>query len=80
MKKKNNTNFLSIHELYKKWEAEQDTQYANEKLIEWKQKMSNSLQGKSHNLKIVICPYCKKEDKGPNMSRYHFENCKYKKI
>ncbi len=25
-----------------------------------------------------LCPYCKKTGRGPNMTRYHFENCKEK--
>lgn len=25
-----------------------------------------------------VCPYCGKEGKGPNMKRYHFDNCKSK--
>lgn len=26
-----------------------------------------------------ICPYCEKIGKGPNMTRYHFDKCKFKK-
>lgn len=27
---------------------------------------------------IKICPFCSKEGGGPNMGRYHFDNCKFK--
>jgi hypothetical protein len=30
------------------------------------------------NLPLLICPYCNKEGKGSNMSRWHFKNCKLK--
>lgn len=43
-----------------------------------KQKMSRTHTGKKKNLKTVTCPYCNKEGSGPNMSRYHFNNCKNK--
>ena len=39
-------------------------------------KMSMAKRGKT--LKKVICPHCGLEGGGPNMTRYHFENCKYK--
>lgn len=45
---------------------------------ETKQKMSVAHSGKKKNLKIVVCPYCDREGSGPNMSRYHFNNCKNK--
>jgi len=31
-------------------------------------------------LKVVKCPHCGKEGKGGNMTRYHFDNCKGKKV
>ena len=31
---------------------------------------------KGYKYKIVICPHCNFEGGGPNMSRYHFNNCK----
>jgi len=43
---------------------------------ETKEKISNTLKGKKHNLKETECPHCKKIGKGPNMTRYHFDNCK----
>ncbi len=43
---------------------------------EHKEKLSESLKGKKHNLKLVKCPFCNKEGSGPNMTRYHFDNCK----
>ena len=40
--------------------------------------LSISHIGKKHILKEVICPYCIAKGKGPNMARYHFNNCKLK--
>lgn len=31
---------------------------------------------KDYKYKIVICPHCNFEGGGPNMTRYHFNNCK----
>jgi len=28
--------------------------------------------------KLHVCPHCDKEGYGPNMKRYHFDNCKHK--
>lgn len=30
------------------------------------------------NHKLKICPHCSVSGKGPNMTRYHFDNCKHK--
>jgi hypothetical protein len=43
-----------------------------------KRKLSASQLGKKHSLKQVICPHCEKLGSGPNMTRYHFGNCKSK--
>ena len=43
-----------------------------------KQHVSEALKGKKHNLKEVECTYCRKKGKGGNMTRYHFNNCKFK--
>jgi ribosomal protein L39E len=45
------------------------------------EKISNFLIGNTngsgkHDLKKVVCPHCLKEGSGPNMTRYHFSNCK----
>ena len=44
--------------------------------------ISKAKKGKRHTNKriynFVICPHCATEGKGPNMTRYHFENCKHK--
>ena len=38
---------------------------------------SVNIKNGTHNTQIkYICPYCKKEGKGPIMKRYHFNNCK----
>lgn len=48
---------------------------------QFKQVMKEKLTGRSygkgvkHNLKVVVCPHCGKEGKGPNMTRYHFDKC-----
>jgi|AntAceMinimDraft_18_1070375.scaffolds.fasta_scaffold06790_1 group I intron endonuclease len=43
--------------------------------IETRKKLSEQLKGKPHNLKERKCPRCGKIGKGPNMTRYHFDNC-----
>ena len=45
---------------------------------ETRKKMSEARKGKKKNFKTITCPMCGKEGKGPNMSRYHFNNCKNK--
>ncbi len=45
---------------------------------ETKEKMSTLHKGKKKNNKLVTCVHCNKEGKGPNMTRYHFDNCKNK--
>jgi hypothetical protein len=37
-------------------------------------------KGTIRNLKTVVCPHCQKEGKGGNMTRYHFDNCRYRVI
>jgi len=44
-------------------------------------KMSEALMGNTNgkgprDLKELTCPHCSKVGRGPNMSRYHFSNCK----
>lgn len=41
---------------------------------EWKQSLKDAAAKKP----IVKCPHCGLEGKGPNMTRYHFDNCKRK--
>lgn len=45
---------------------------------ELKKKLSASQLGKKHSLKQAVCPHCGKLGSGPNMTRYHFSNCKAK--
>ncbi len=45
---------------------------------ETRMKMSEVRKGKKKNFKTITCSICGKEGKGPNMSRYHFNNCKNK--
>lgn len=45
--------------------------------IDSRNKTSNSLKGKKKNQIVVECPHCGKIGKGPNMTRYHFNNCKF---
>lgn len=30
-----------------------------------------------HSLEIVTCPHCNTQGSGPNMTRYHFNNCEF---
>lgn len=52
--------------------------FGNKHSEKTKQKMARTHTGKKKNLKTVTCTYCNKEGSGPNMSRYHFNNCKNK--
>lgn len=54
-----------------------DEIFGKEKSVEIRLKISNSNKGKKKNTKQVICPNCGLEGKGPNMSRYHFSNCRH---
>jgi hypothetical protein len=45
---------------------------------ETRQKISNNGKGRRYSQPKVICPHCKKEGGKANMSRHHFEYCKYK--
>lgn len=40
------------------------------------QDVKDKIRNKMKNQPITICPHCKKEGKGGNMKRYHFDNCK----
>jgi group I intron endonuclease len=42
-----------------------------------KENLSKSLRNKKHNMKLVVCPHCGKKGKGGNMTRYHFDHCKF---
>ena len=43
---------------------------------ESKIKISESLRGKKRIMKTITCPNCNISGAGPNMTRYHFDNCK----
>jgi hypothetical protein len=49
--------------------------YGYEKAKEIRFKSGNC-RGKKKHLSEVACPWCGKIGKGPNMTRYHFHNCK----
>jgi hypothetical protein len=49
--------------------------YGFEKAQSIKTKLKNASR-KQYNLKEVVCTYCNLIGKWPNMSRYHFSNCK----
>lgn len=40
--------------------------------------LAESQRGKKHRLRLVTCPHCSKTGAGPNMTRYHFGNCRKK--
>lgn len=52
-----------------------DSQKGRITSFETKQKLSLCKKGKSQ--KIVTCPYCQKQGGVSNLTRYHFNNCKY---
>ena len=51
--------------------GEDNPHYGKHRSEESKRKMSEAKQA----MPIVECPYCGKEGRGPNMIRYHFQNC-----
>jgi len=53
-----------------------DEIHGKEKADEIRKNLSKSQIGKKHKLKLVKCPHCEKSGSGPNMTRYHFNNCK----
>jgi hypothetical protein len=76
---------LRVASLGKKFTEESKEKMSESQKKRWTEeertKQSKRLNGKkkaSYNAKIVVCPYCDKEGKGPNMKRYHFDNCKSK--
>lgn len=46
---------------------------------EWRNNLSKSGTGKKHKMISVKCPHCDKIGAGGAMTRYHFDNCKFKK-
>jgi hypothetical protein len=40
--------------------------------------VSDKMKARRANDKTVTCPHCGLVGKGPNMKRYHFDNCKKK--
>lgn len=59
-----------------------DALRGNPKTKKHRDNISNAKKGKKLEIKrvyrSVTCNYCGTEGKGPNMSRYHLENCKHK--
>lgn len=70
---------------------EKSRKKAKNSLKEWHKNNDNPFLGKTHSeeskkkiseakkgkvFENVICPHCDKEGAGPNMKRYHFDNCK----
>ena len=46
------------------------------KTPEGRQRRSENAKFQRASEPVLSCPHCKKEGKGPNMKRYHFNNCK----
>jgi hypothetical protein len=44
-----------------------------------REKLREKSSRKGRNLKLIKCPHCEREGKGGNMTRYHFDNCKFVK-
>jgi group I intron endonuclease len=51
--------------------------YGEERGKQMREQLAKSHQGIHHKLLLKTCPHCGREGKGPNMSRYHFDNCKF---
>lgn len=45
---------------------------------EFSQEWKDNLKAAKNKLPIVMCPHCGLTSRGPNMKRYHFDNCKGK--
>lgn len=54
--------------------GENSLSYGRNHSEETRRKLSDIKQA----LPIVECPYCRKQGKGSNMTRYHFQNCKHR--
>lgn len=58
---------LREHNLGKKWSDEK------------RKAFSEKRKGGIMIRQVYVCPHCNKSGKGPNMKRYHFDNCKLTK-
>lgn len=58
------------------YKGEKHHAYGKKLSEEFKQKLKES--HKNRKYKFCICPHCDKKGAGPNMTRYHFDNCKMK--
>lgn len=56
-----------------------DEIFGEKRSKELRKKLSEVQKGKKHNLKVKTCPHCLFVGRGPNMARYHFDNCKLAK-
>jgi len=64
-----------VSESLKEWHKNNISEWKGKKHSnEAKEKISKRLTGLKHTIRI--CPHCNKEGGGPNMTRYHFDNCK----
>jgi len=77
-KSKGEKNPMFGKSIYSIWLEKNGKKFANKRLKEYKENMSNSLREKKHKMKLFKCPHCGLEGKGGNMTRYHFNNCKFK--
>lgn len=50
--------------------------WSEERLAKHCEKMKGNTLGNAKPKLVLTCPYCGKEGKQPNMTRYHFSNCK----
>ncbi len=54
------------------------TEVTRNKISETKRNNTRPAWNKNKKYDIITCPYCSKKGGGPNMKRYHFNNCKFK--
>ena len=47
---------------------------------EIRKKISDGVKNTVRVLSVFECPHCGKTGKGPNMTRWHFDNCKFKDV
>lgn len=50
--------------------------WSDERRVAWAARMKGNALGSTKTKQSLICPHCGKEGKQPNMTRYHFANCK----
>ncbi len=85
-KKLRNANLGKLHtekaikKMSESKKGDKNSMFGKTHSVEIRDDISNKLKLYYENAPLLKCPYCEKTSKSkPNMKRYHFDNCKYKK-